>query len=404
MTAFQKQVFAALLEIPKGKVVSYGELASYLEIKSAQAIGQALKKNPDSPQVPCHRVIRKDGNLGGFMGSLENNKKRDLLKAEGVIFDSTGQLSTTEAWYSFPIVSMGVVSAEMRYADRAMSQYDESYKTWETSFASTPDDATRLELLKNRPNPRRTTQTILKHIGAQLNDPSTMRAIAWIYENDAAFLQHPDAGEAGKAIRNSLLRSHYNKPGAGDLCIAISQSFSTQDLAFLEKVAKQAANEEEQGLASLAVSIALSNLGDDAGLVAKRLEHLRSAIKKVPDNFMSSNFSPRAEKLPISMGKTSQEFQSRSRLGRLQLSFSGQELTVISKHGSRFYRVERQWSAYTQGILPLYAKRFLSEKCLGKTFSISRGKLRKIIESTNLQQYSFLIRQDVFNRSANQML
>lgn len=182
------------------------------------------------------------------------------------------------------LVSMGVVSAEMRYADRAMSQYDESYKTWETSFASTPDDATRLELLKNRPNPRRTTQTILKHIGAQLNDPSTMRAIAWIYENDAAFLQHPDAGEAGKAIRNSLLRSHYNKPGAGDLCIAISQSFSTQDLAFLEKVAKQAANEEEQGLASLAVSIALSNLGDDAGLVAKRLEHLRSAIKKVPED------------------------------------------------------------------------------------------------------------------------
>ncbi len=102
MTAFQKQVFAALLEIPEGKVVSYGELSSYLGVQSAQAIGQALKNNPDSPQVPCHRVIRKDGNLGGFMGSLENNNKRDLLKAEGVIFDNTGQLSTTEAWYSFP--------------------------------------------------------------------------------------------------------------------------------------------------------------------------------------------------------------------------------------------------------------------------------------------------------------
>jgi len=185
-------------------------------------------------------------------------------------------------WILTMLVTIAIAYADMRSADRAMSQYDSALKAWEAKFTTAPDDAARLILLESRPSPRRTTQMILKFIGAELNDPSTMRGIAWIYENDAGFLQHPDAGEAGKAIRNALIRSHYNKPGAGDLCVIISQNFNTQDLAFLEKVAEQAASTQEQGMASLAVSIALSNLGADSSLVAKRLEHLRSAIKKIP--------------------------------------------------------------------------------------------------------------------------
>jgi len=185
-------------------------------------------------------------------------------------------------WILTMLLTIAIAYADMRSADRAMSQYDSALKAWEAKFTTAPDDAARLILLESRPSPRRTTQMILKFIGAELNDPSTMRGIAWIYENDAAFLQHPDAGEAGKAIRNALIRSHYNKPGAGDLCVIISQNFNTQDLAFLEKVAEQAASTQEQGMASLAVSIALSNLGADSSLVAKRLEHLRSAIKKIP--------------------------------------------------------------------------------------------------------------------------
>jgi len=101
MTTFQKKVYDALCEIPEGKVVSYQTLAEHLGIRSSQAVGQALKKNPNSPEVPCHRVIKKNGHLGGFMGSLDNQKKRALLDAEGVIFDNEGILVTKNAWYCF---------------------------------------------------------------------------------------------------------------------------------------------------------------------------------------------------------------------------------------------------------------------------------------------------------------
>jgi methylated-DNA-[protein]-cysteine S-methyltransferase len=54
--------------------------------RSAQAVGQALKKNPDAPRVPCHRVVSSDMRVGGFFGSLTDPRKREMLEAEGVIF------------------------------------------------------------------------------------------------------------------------------------------------------------------------------------------------------------------------------------------------------------------------------------------------------------------------------
>ena len=79
-TAFQKSVWKALLEIPYGETVTYGELANRLHCKSAQAIGGAVGRNPISLLIPCHRVIGADGSLTGYAGGLE--KKEALLKLE----------------------------------------------------------------------------------------------------------------------------------------------------------------------------------------------------------------------------------------------------------------------------------------------------------------------------------
>lgn len=91
MTKFQQKVYEIVSEIPKGKVMTYGQIAQKLGCRSAQAVGQALKRNPYAPKVPCHRVVAKDLTLGGFKGVFEGteiNQKRLLLKAEGVLFIS----------------------------------------------------------------------------------------------------------------------------------------------------------------------------------------------------------------------------------------------------------------------------------------------------------------------------
>lgn len=85
ITEFQRKVYLALLEVPRGETISYGELAKRIGCKSAQAVGQALKKNPFAPDVPCHRVIAKDGSIGGFHGQRDGEmieKKRRLLIEE----------------------------------------------------------------------------------------------------------------------------------------------------------------------------------------------------------------------------------------------------------------------------------------------------------------------------------
>lgn len=80
-TAFQKRVWKALLTIPYGKTVSYGELARMVGCKSAQAVGQAVGANPIALIIPCHRVIAAHGKIGGYEYGIEIKKK--LLELEG---------------------------------------------------------------------------------------------------------------------------------------------------------------------------------------------------------------------------------------------------------------------------------------------------------------------------------
>lgn len=89
VTEFQRKVYEATRQIPRGSVITYGELARRIGCKSPRAVGQALKNNPFAPEVPCHRVIAADGSLGGFFGEKSSDalaRKRALLESEGVKF------------------------------------------------------------------------------------------------------------------------------------------------------------------------------------------------------------------------------------------------------------------------------------------------------------------------------
>ena len=79
-TLFQQRVWQALLTIPYGKTVSYGELARMVGCKSAQAVGQAVGANPIALLIPCHRVITANGKLGGYAYGQEI--KKQLLNIE----------------------------------------------------------------------------------------------------------------------------------------------------------------------------------------------------------------------------------------------------------------------------------------------------------------------------------
>ncbi len=84
-TQFQKKVWKALCKIPKGKTVTYAELAQKIgKPKAVRAVGTAVGKNPFAPEVPCHRVVRSDGTLGGYSGKGGVATKIKLLKTEGV--------------------------------------------------------------------------------------------------------------------------------------------------------------------------------------------------------------------------------------------------------------------------------------------------------------------------------
>lgn len=85
-TAFQKEVWDILLEIPFGQTITYGDIASIIAQRrgvrqfSAQAIGGAVSRNPISMIIPCHRVVGAGGKLTGYAGGLE--RKGALLRME----------------------------------------------------------------------------------------------------------------------------------------------------------------------------------------------------------------------------------------------------------------------------------------------------------------------------------
>lgn len=86
-TLFQRMVWSETYKIPYGSVRTYGCIAEMIgKPKTARAVGNALGRNPFPIVVPCHRVIKKNGELGGFSAPMGINLKAKLLKLEGLHF------------------------------------------------------------------------------------------------------------------------------------------------------------------------------------------------------------------------------------------------------------------------------------------------------------------------------
>ena len=79
---FDERCYEILKKVPRGKVTTYQEIAKALKSKAYRAVGNAMNKNPYAPQVPCHRVVKSDGSIGGFASGPKN--KIFMLRKEGI--------------------------------------------------------------------------------------------------------------------------------------------------------------------------------------------------------------------------------------------------------------------------------------------------------------------------------
>ena len=85
-TKFQRKVWKYLKKIPRGKTKTYSEVAAAIGSPSSiRAVANAVGKNPYPPKIPCHRVIRSDGSLGGYSGKGGIMQKKRLLRLEKVL-------------------------------------------------------------------------------------------------------------------------------------------------------------------------------------------------------------------------------------------------------------------------------------------------------------------------------
>jgi methylated-DNA-[protein]-cysteine S-methyltransferase len=82
VNTFNQQCYELLKLIPAGNVVTYGDIADALGTKAYQAVGNAMANNPDPIIVPCHRVVKSNGDIGNY--ALGIPKKIELLNSEGV--------------------------------------------------------------------------------------------------------------------------------------------------------------------------------------------------------------------------------------------------------------------------------------------------------------------------------
>ena len=84
-TTFQLKVWNYLKKIPRGSVKTYIQVAKGIgKPLAVRAVANAIGKNPYAPRIPCHRVIRSDGSLGGYSGKGGIKTKKLLLKKEGI--------------------------------------------------------------------------------------------------------------------------------------------------------------------------------------------------------------------------------------------------------------------------------------------------------------------------------
>lgn len=93
-SSFYEDVYEVVRHIPKGKVATYGMIASIIgSVRLARAVGYALHANPDNKLTPCHRVVFRDGSLSPAFVFGGEQVQRTLLEKEGITFDENGKVN-----------------------------------------------------------------------------------------------------------------------------------------------------------------------------------------------------------------------------------------------------------------------------------------------------------------------
>lgn len=98
---FQK-IYNIVRFIPTGKVLTYKAIAYYLRLKDIRLIGYALHRNPDSDNIPCHRVVKSDGSLANGFAFGGPSIQKQLLQQEKVDFDHEGKINLSKFLWEIP--------------------------------------------------------------------------------------------------------------------------------------------------------------------------------------------------------------------------------------------------------------------------------------------------------------
>jgi methylated-DNA-[protein]-cysteine S-methyltransferase len=96
---FNEQCYQLLQRIPKGRVVTYGDIAHALNTKAYQAVGNAMAANPNPIIVPCHRVVKSNGEVGNY--ALGRDRKIELLRSEGIRIENNKVVDFNAVRYQF---------------------------------------------------------------------------------------------------------------------------------------------------------------------------------------------------------------------------------------------------------------------------------------------------------------
>ncbi|HPD00163.1 MAG TPA: MGMT family protein [Acetivibrio sp.] len=92
--SFFEDVYEVVRKIPKGKVATYGQIAKILGYpRKAKIVGWALHKNPYYGEVPCHRVVNRNGEISSGFAFGGEHAQQKLLEQEGIIFDESGKIN-----------------------------------------------------------------------------------------------------------------------------------------------------------------------------------------------------------------------------------------------------------------------------------------------------------------------
>lgn len=97
--SFNEKCYSVLLKVPKGKVTTYKEIAKAIHSKAYRAVGNAMNKNPYAPKVPCHRVVKSDGEVGGFASGTK--KKIEILRKEGIEINKDNKINLKKYLFRF---------------------------------------------------------------------------------------------------------------------------------------------------------------------------------------------------------------------------------------------------------------------------------------------------------------